>query len=221
MSSTLATVVVPALSAVGGALLGAYASGRQQRAVQLRQRMLDTASDLIDAVHRATAVLTEEPVDELRDVADAMKDARIACRRVDLIFGPDSAAAINAFEAVSDISVAVDGCQVPYDIDPRVEDSDDVAKRLWDADREKERYTAERSLDDFARLAGRAIRTGGRHPALDRTSRRIRTLRHRSRLRRVREAGQAYRDATAQLREVDIEYRRMLDTIERGQEQSQ
>jgi len=215
MSTTTISIAAPALSGLVGALLGAWGTGRQQRSAQLRQRMLDAATELVDAVQNATVLLTPEPSVGGSETDSAITAARHASRRVDLIFGPDSAVAVEGWEAASDITLALWGCQKPLDVDDRIEGSEATARAIWDADRQHEQFTAEKSLDSFARLAGRAIRTGGRHPWLDRLDRwRHHTpwsLRRRRTLKDLQSAARAYRIAIDETRTAYAALRAQLD----------
>lgn len=216
--STGVTTLIAALSGLLGATIGGLLAGRQQRSAQLRDRMLDVALDYVEALREAVSGAPVEPMPEDPVAKDALERAYRLSHRAMLLFGPDSPAGEQAVEAYFDTLQAFDHAQEPLDIDERIEDGAARATQIWTADHEEVEGQAERTVDRFAVLAGRAIRSGSRHPWLDHGRRVRRWLfqspSRRRAMRELREVGGQYRVVSKQLKTADAEYRRVLDEAE-------
>jgi len=218
--SATATTLVAALAGLLGATIGALLSGRQQRSAQLRDRMLDVALEYVEALREAVPDAPMEPRPELAGQRAALERARKWSHRAVLLFGPDSPAGEQAIEAYFATLSAFDHAKQPLDVEERLGDGESTARSIWLADHERIEGSAERAVDRFAYLAGRAIRSGGRHPWLDHGRRLRRQVldhlspRRRTALRDLRWIASEGRAKAEELKRVDAQLRRALDEAE-------
>lgn len=153
MSTSTSTLVVT-VAGLLGVVLGNLLASRQQRSVQLRDRMLDVSLEYVDAMRGA---LPDEP-DEPRATptpakADLARVYRLSSSCA-LIFGPDSPAGEQAAEAYFETLTAFDHAQQPFDIETRITDGEEIARQIWQHDQERAAGKAARSVDQFSVLAG-------------------------------------------------------------------
>src|SRR5689334_920077 len=180
--------------------------------------MLDLALEYVEALRNAVPDAPREPRPESQDAREALTRAYRLSHRAILLFGPDSPAGEQAIEAYFLTLRAFDHAQQPLDIDERLADGESAAKQIWLADHEKVEVEAERSVDRFSSLAGRAIRSGGRHPWMDH-GRHFRRWIFRSRegreiRRQLRKVGAERRRNADEFKAADAELRRALDEAE-------
>lgn len=197
MSATTTTVIA-ALAGLFGVMAGGLLAGRQQRSAQLRDRMLDVSLEYVEALREATPGAPMQPRKATASAQDAMVRARQLGHRVALVFGSDSPAGEHGVEAHFLTLNTFEHAEAELEADTRFEDGVEVATDIWLADHEKLEGRAEREIARFSYLAGRAIRSGGRHPLLDHGRRVRRLIFMRLRCRK------ALRELSAVQRRVDI-----------------
>jgi hypothetical protein len=176
------------LAALGGALLVAILSSRQQRTQHLREKMLDaadafqinmeTASDAVlrlgrDSTSGADAL-------EWRASAEiALDEARTGLARVNLLFGPDSKTSTWAMEAHLRLDTtvrwftpalvdALDKTSPDRDAADGAESDEDDEVEAARAELHRLRDLADEHMRDFARTAFAAMRSPGRLRRIDR-----------------------------------------------------
>jgi hypothetical protein len=213
-SSTL----VAAAAGLFGVAMGGWLAGRQQRSAQLRAPMLDVALDFVEALRGAVPDAPNEPREATAAAREQLSRAFTLSHRVVLIFGPDAPAGEQAIEAYFATLTAFDHAEKPLDVEERIVDDEARARSIWVHEHEQVEFKAERAVDGFSVAAGRAIRSGGRHPWFD-AGRRLRqrvfqTPSKRKVLRELRSTAEQARAAEEGLKESDKALRRALDEAE-------
>jgi len=213
-----ASVLVAAAAGLLGVAIGGWLTGRQQRSAQLRGPMLDVALDYVEALRAAVPDAPTEPRKATPKAREELARAFTLSHRAQLIFGPDTPAGEDAIEAYFQTLTAFDHAQKPLEIEERLTGGEDHARNLWLHEHERVEYEAERAVDRFSISAGRAIRSGGRHPWVDK-GRQVRqwVLRSPGRWkaeRRLRSTAADLRSAGEFLKRADEDLRRALDEAE-------
>jgi hypothetical protein len=218
MNGDVLAVLAPAIAGLIGVLLGGYASGRHQLSAQLRERMLDVATEFLDSMHAAQALLGVEPGTPAMDPQEALQRAELTRSRLLLVFGPDSVTAERADCAYDRLFAALLGYQKPLRTDARIPKSEETAATLWQADRQSDDFRAEQALTRFTQAATRAIRRSSRPLMLDRFRAGIRRLlmkpSERRLSRKLGEASRAADDAVSELRKQYEQLRKLADEAE-------
>jgi hypothetical protein len=217
MSASTSTLLVAGAGLLG-VMIGGLLAGRQQRSGQLRDRMLDVALEYVEALRGALPDAPDEPRSATASAESDLARAYKLSQKALLIFGPDSPAGEQAVEAYFETLTAFDHAQRPLDIEERILDGESTARSIWQHEQERADARAERSVDEFSVLAGRAIRSGAHHPWIER-GRRLRRWIFRSgerrRIEKQLRATAADRDSNAEaLKRSDAELRRALDEAE-------
>jgi hypothetical protein len=213
--STAAATVIAALSGLLGATIGGILAGRQQRSAQLRDRMLEVALEYVEALGEAMPGAPMEPRPASLEAKAAIAQARRMGPKVALLFGPESPAGERGIEAYFQTLAAFDHAEAELDVDERIEKGRAGAAHIWLGDQEVVGHRAQREVDLFATLAGRAIRAGGRHPWEDRGRRVrrsvLRSPKQRKAKRELVKFSEEYRRSSEDLKRSYTEARRALD----------
>lgn len=180
--------------------------------------MLDVALEYVDVLRGALPDAPSEPRAATSSSKVDLARAYKLSQRALLIFGPDSVAGEQAVEAYFETLSAFEHAQQPLDIEERIAGGESTAFNIWLHDQERLEAKAERQVDKFSVVAGRAIRAGSHHPLLERGRRFHRWL-FRSRegrqiLKKLQTSAADLHSSHEALRRSDAALRRALDEAE-------
>ncbi|HWO15338.1 MAG TPA: hypothetical protein VNM89_01330 [Solirubrobacterales bacterium] len=220
--STATATSIAALAGLFGAVIGGLLAGRQQRSAQLRDRMLDVALEYVEVLHAAVPDVLDEPQPKNSTTHAVLERAHRLSHRAVLLFGPDSAAGEQATRAYFATLFFFEHAHQPLEIEERVRGGESIAREIaqgiWLADHQQAEAEAERAVHCFSTLAGRSIRSGGRHPWLDQGRRMRRgifqTPGGRRVMRELREVSAQIREHEGRVKKQYAEFRKKLDQAE-------